>query len=150
MNESDVPIASSQTSSATTDSRPGRRVAARRKSAPRPKTARRATPSTKRKGTARSGPAAARRGADLRGILQTLANKAAGARGRLAAASGESARATRRTWQRVSGVSRKTIDRLLTEWKQMDAAKKTQFIAALLTALAAASAPIVRRSMKKR
>jgi hypothetical protein len=150
MNESDIPIASSQMSAAAADSRPTSRVAARRKTATRPKTARRATPSTKRKVTARSRPAVARRGADLRGILQTLASKAAGARGRIAAASDQGARATRRTWQRVSGVSRKTIDRLLTEWKQMDATKKAQFIAALLTALAAASAPIVRRGLKKR
>ena len=69
---------------------------------------------------------------------------------RVAAASGQSAQATRRAWRRVSGASRKTIDRLTADWKQMDPARKAQFVAALLTALAAASAPLVRRGLKKR
>ncbi len=90
------------------------------------------------------------RGADLQGLLQTLAKRASAARGRLAAASDEGARATRRAWKKVSGASRKTIDRLAAEWKEMDSARKAQFVAALLTALAAASAPIVRRGLKKR
>ena len=148
MNESEIPIVSRETSSLAAAGRLVRRTPARRKTSPRPKAARRATPAAKRKPVARA--RVARRGAELQGILRNLASKAADARGRLVAASGEGARATRQAWRRVSGVSRKAIDRLLLDWKQMDAAKKAQFVAALLTALAAASAPLVRRGLKKR
>ncbi len=55
----------------------------------------------------------------------------------------------RRTLGKASTASKKTIDRLAREWKGMDTAKRAQFIAALLGALAAASAPIVRRRLKK-
>jgi hypothetical protein len=149
MNESEIPIVSPETSSLATAGRLVRRPTARRKVSPRPKAARRA-PAAKRKPVARSRARAPRRAAELQGILRNLASKAAVARGRLVAASGEGARATRQTWRKVSGVSRKAIDRLLLDWKQMDAAKKAQFVAALLTALAAASTPLVRRRLKKR
>jgi hypothetical protein len=51
---------------------------------------------------------------------------------------------------RAGAASRKTIDRLLKEWKRMDTSRKLQFTAALLGALAAATAPVVRSRMKKR
>jgi hypothetical protein len=87
---------------------------------------------------------------DLEGLVATLAKKASSARNRLAAASGDGAAATRRAWQRISGTSRKAIGRLAGEWKQMDPATKAQVLAALLTTLAAASAPLVRKSLRKR
>ncbi len=147
MNESEIPIVVKENGSPAGGRARGRVPAGRK--APRPKGARRAPAAAKKKSVSRARPAA-RRGADLQGLLRTLASKAADARGRLATASGEGARVTRRAWQRVSGASRKTIDRLTAEWKQMDATKKAQFVAALLTALAAASAPLVRRRLKKR
>ena len=51
---------------------------------------------------------------------------------------------------KAGAASRKTIDRLLKEWRRMDATRKLQFTAALLGALAAATAPVVRSRMKKR
>jgi hypothetical protein len=144
MNESEIPIAPSDSSSAAR-----RRAPAKRKAAPRAKAARTGAAGERRKSAPRSRPSS-RRGADLQGLLQTLAKRASAARGRLAAASDEGARATRRAWKKVSGASRKTIDRLTVEWKEMDPAKKAQFVAALLAALAAASTPIIRRRLKKR
>lgn len=148
MTESQVPITGSETASQAAGSRARRRAPAKGKAAPRPKSARRPTGARKRKPATASRPAAASR--DLQGLLRTFASSATAARGRLASASGEGAQFTRRAWQKVSGASRKTIDRLTVEWKQMDTAKKAQVLAALLSALAAASAPIVRRSLKKR
>jgi hypothetical protein len=51
---------------------------------------------------------------------------------------------------KAGAASRRTIDRLLKEWKRMDTSRKLQFTAALLGALAAATAPVVRSRMKKR
>jgi hypothetical protein len=151
MSESEVPTSSSNAAYAAGGNARGRAPARapRKAVAARPKTARKPSAAAKRKSTARLRPAA-RRGGELQGLLQSLARRASDARSRFASASGDSAQATRRAWQKVSGASRKTIDRLAAEWKGMDSAKKTQVLAALLTALAAASAPIVRRGLKKR
>jgi hypothetical protein len=52
---------------------------------------------------------------------------------------------------KAGAASKKTIDRLLKEWRRMDTSRKLQFTAALLGALAAAAAaPVVRSRMKKR
>jgi hypothetical protein len=63
------------------------------------------------------------------------------------AAGAEKARAVAR---RAGTLSKRTIDRLTNEWRRMDTLKKLQFVAALLAALAAASAPVVRARLKKR
>jgi hypothetical protein len=144
MNDSETPISTSGSTSAAR-----RRSPAKRKAASRAKAARPAAGGARRKAAPRVRPGS-RRGADLQGLLRTLAKRASAARGHLAAASDEGARATRQAWKRVSGASRKTIHRLTGEWKEMDSARKAQFVAALLTALAAASTPIVRRGLKKR
>lgn len=52
--------------------------------------------------------------------------------------------------RKAGAASKRTIDRLLKEWQRMDTTRRLQFAAALLGALAAASAPIVRSRMKKR
>jgi len=124
----------------------------------------RRAPTTRRKKTASPRPrkkaaskpkagaprAASRRSRDLDGLLQTLAKKASTARDRLATATGDGAQATRRAWTKWSGASRKAIGRLSEDWKRMEPATKAQVLAALLTTLAAASAPLVRKSLKKR
>jgi hypothetical protein len=51
---------------------------------------------------------------------------------------------------KAGAASKRTIDRLLREWRRMDTSRKLQFTAALLGALAAATAPVVRSRMKKR
>jgi hypothetical protein len=149
VNESDTPIDTGGSSSPAAGR--SRRRAPARKAPPRPKTARRPrrAPSAGSKSASRSR-SAARGGGDLQRLLRSLADKATDAGDRIAAVSGQGAQATRRAWRKVSGVSRTTIDRLTADWKQMDPVRKAQFVAALLTALAAASAPLVRRGLKKR
>lgn len=51
---------------------------------------------------------------------------------------------------KAGAASKKTIDRLLKEWRRMDTSRKLQFTAALLGVLAVATAPVVRSRMKKR
>ena len=57
--------------------------------------------------------------------------------------------AVRRAVGTASKASRKTVTRLANEWKSMDPKKKAGVLAALLGAAAAASAPLVRKSLKK-
>ncbi len=148
MTESQIPITGNEPSSQAAGGRARRRGPSKGKAAPRPKAARRPTAAAKRKPAAASLPAA--RSGDLQGMLRSFASRASAARGRFTSVSSEGAQFTRRAWQKVSGASRRTIDRLASEWKQMDTAKKAQVLAALLSALAAASTPIVRRGFKKR
>jgi hypothetical protein len=68
----------------------------------------------------------------------------------LAALSGEGIEKARGALGKAGTASRKTIDRMTREWKQMDPRRRAQVVAALVAALAAASAPIVRSRMKKK
>lgn len=52
--------------------------------------------------------------------------------------------------RKAGAASKRTIDRLLKQWRRMDTTRRLQFAAALLGALAAASAPIVRSRLKKK
>ncbi|MGH9399308.1 MAG: hypothetical protein ACRD00_02995 [Thermoanaerobaculia bacterium] len=63
---------------------------------------------------------------------------------------GNSVERARLALGKAGAASKKTIDRLLKGWRRMDTSRKLQFAAALLGALAAASAPIVRSRMKKK
>jgi hypothetical protein len=63
--------------------------------------------------------------------------------------SGQGSHAARRALQDAGKASKKTIGRLTKEWEGMDAKRRAQFVAALLAALAAASAPLVRGKLKK-
>jgi len=144
MSESETPSAGGASTSSGGRARAGARSrpTARRKAASRPRTGSagaRARRTPRRKS-----------GSEIERLLQALAKSASGAGARLVAASGTGARATRRAWTRVSGSSRRTIDRLAKQWSAMDAKRKAQLIAALIGALAAASAPIVRSRLKKR
>jgi hypothetical protein len=64
--------------------------------------------------------------------------------------SGQGTEAARRAVKDAGATSRKTIARLTKEWESMDNTRRAKFVAALLAALAAASAPIVRASLKKK
>jgi hypothetical protein len=120
----------------------------RRKASGTPAATRKSSPAARKK---TASPRTASRGKrELEGLVATLAKRASSARNRLAAASGDGAAATRRAWKKISGTSRKAIGRLAEEWKEMDSSTKAQVLAALLTTLAAASAPLVRRGLKKR
>jgi hypothetical protein len=78
-----------------------------------------------------------------------MASRATAAGNEIKALSGKGAGAARRAWNEVGATSRKTIQRLTKEWEGMDSTRRAQFVAALLAALAAASAPIVRGRLKK-
>ena len=108
-----------------------RKSPARRKKAPRRPRARAATTSS------------------LAALLDSLAARAASAGKGLKTLSGQGTDVARRALQDAGAASKKTIGRLAKEWEGMDSRRRARFVAALLAALAAASAPIVRSRMKK-
>ena len=83
-------------------------------------------------------------------LLQRFASKASEAGAGVAALSGEGAAAARRTLSQATTASKKTIGRLKKEWKRMDTQRKAQVVAAVLGALAAASAPFVRNRIRRK
>jgi hypothetical protein len=121
---------------------------------------RRAAPAgTKRRAPARKKPgtatAAARRSrkkasGSLEGLLRDFSKRASKAGSSIATISGEGFDSAKKAIGQAGAASKTTIDRLTREWKKMDVKKRAQFAAALLGALAAASAPIVRSSLKKK
>lgn len=135
--------------SETTVETPAAAAAPRRPRAP----ARRRTPPRKRskpsrrRVSRRSGTRATAK--SLEALLDGFATKAAAAGKSLKTLSGQGTGAAKRALRGAGVASRKTIARLTREWKRMDARRRAQFLAALLAALAAASAPIVRSRLKK-
>ncbi|MEP6802555.1 MAG: hypothetical protein ABJC07_11485 [Acidobacteriota bacterium] len=125
--------------------RPRRRAPAKKSTTA---TARRKTP-VRRKPAVRK-KAAAPRGMSLEKMLRGFSEKATKAGASLASLSGEGVQSARRAIGQAGAVSKSTIDRITREWQRMDGKKRAQFIAALLAALAAASAPIVRSKLKNR
>jgi len=122
---------------------PRRKPAAKRarKAAPRkPAAARKRAPAKRRP---------ASRGVTFEGVIRSITGGVTVARAAIAEASGTGATAVWRTVGRASTASRQTVSRLAREWKAMDPRKKARILAALLGAAAAASAPLVRRSLKK-
>jgi hypothetical protein len=116
--------------------------------------ARKSTASTRkaRPSAARRKPASSRRSArpaTIEGVMRSITGGVAVARAAIAEASGQGATAIRRAVGSASKVSRKTVTRLAREWKAMDPKKKARVLAALLGAAAAASAPLVRKTLKK-
>ena len=91
----------------------------------------------------------AARGNSFEGVIRSITAGVTVAREAIAEASGQGATAVRRAVGSASKASRKTVTRLANEWKSMDPKKKAGVLAALLGAAAAASAPLVRKSLKK-
>ncbi len=116
-----------------------RRAPARRKAASRKAPARRKKTRNRSQATAKG----------LSALLDGWSARAAAAGKGLKSLSGQGTDAARRAFRGAGAASRKTIARLAKEWEGMDAKRRAQFVAALLAALAAASAPIVRTRMKK-
>jgi hypothetical protein len=83
-------------------------------------------------------------------ILKRLATGASQTGSRLVTLSGEGVVSARRTIGKAGAASKRTAGRIAKEWQKMDSKKRAQFLAALLGALAAASAPIVRKKLKKK
>jgi hypothetical protein len=133
----------------TTSSGAGRKPA-RRKSAARPA---RKTSTARKPAATRRRPAAkrrpARRGTSFEGVIRSITGGVTVARAAIAEASGQGATAVWRTVGKASAASKQTVTRLAREWKGMDPRKKARILAALLGAAAAASAPLVRKSLKK-
>ena len=103
-----------------------------------------------RKKAARRPRSRARTATSLAALLDGLATKAAAAGKEMKTLSGQGTDAARRAMKDAGTASKKTIARLSKEWKDMDSARRAKFVAALLAALAAASAPIVRAGLKKK
>ena len=103
-----------------------------------------------RKKAARRPRSRARTAGNLAALLDGLATKAAAAGKEMKVLSGQGTDAARRAMKGAGTASKKTIARLAKEWKGMDSARRAKFVAALLAALAAASAPIVRAGLKKK
>lgn len=137
---------SSGASSAGAGTTPRRRKAAPRKRTSAPRKGAGAGSRKPRRAAARSRKATA---ASLQKVLEDLARSASAAGVRIADRSREGAVVARRAIGKASTASRRTIDRLTREWRQMDTARKVRFVAALLGALAAASAPLVRKARRK-
>jgi len=85
----------------------------------------------------------------IEGLIRSIAGGVAIARAALAEASGEGATAVRRAAGNASRASRKTVSKLAEEWRALEPRRKASLLAALLGAAAAASVPLVRRSLKK-
>jgi hypothetical protein len=119
---------------------PGRRKApARRNASSRKAPARRKKAPGRARATART----------LSALLDGWSARAAAAGKGLKTLSGQGTKAARKALRGAGAASKKTIARLTKEWEGMDSKRRAQFIAALLAALAAVSAPIVRTRMKK-
>jgi len=132
----------------------GRRPARRKTAAsrrPRKAAAPRKRPATPR--SRRTSSSARRRrasgGLTFEGVIRSITGGVTVARAAIAEASGTGASAVLRTVGRASTASRQTVTRLAREWKAMDPRKKARILAALLGAAAAASAPLVRKTLKK-
>ena len=123
----------------------------RRKPAARKKTtgARKARPAGVRRKTATAARRRPARPANIESVIRSITGGVAIARAALAEASGQGATAVRRAVGSASKASRQTVTRLAKEWKGMDPRKKARILAALLGAAAAASAPLVRKTLKK-
>jgi len=119
---------------------PARKAAAARRSG---------KPAARSKSKAPARRKAAGSGTSFEGMIRSIAASVAVAREAIAEASGQGATAVRRAYGSASKASRKTVKRLASEWKAMDPKKKAGVLAALLGAAAAASAPLVRKSLKK-
>ena len=131
--------------------------ARRKRSAKRKSPARRSAAAARTSNApARRKAAAARRAAkpqkpaSLEGLLRDFSKRASKAGASIASISGGGFDSAKKAIGKAGVASKSTIDRLTHEWKRMDAKKRAQYAAALLAALAAASAPIVRSSLKKK
>ncbi|HEY6928676.1 MAG TPA: hypothetical protein VJA66_03275 [Thermoanaerobaculia bacterium] len=83
-------------------------------------------------------------------LIRQLVAQAGRAKTRIASISEEGAVTARRSLGKASAASKKTFERIAREWRGMDAKKRIQLVTALIGAVAAASAPIVRKKLKKR
>jgi hypothetical protein len=123
------------TSSAEAPARP------RRKSARRP-----AAGSRKKTTRKKTRPAAG----SLEAMMHQLASRASKAGGVIAAGAAGGTASARQALGRAKAASRSAIRASIREWKKLDTPRKVEFVATLLSALAAASGTIASRGRTKR
>jgi hypothetical protein len=123
-------------------------VAARRRAPAKRRTSARKAPARKKAAPRRR--ARASKATRLTALLDGLASRATAAGKGMKTLSGQGSDAARRAMKDAGAASRKTFKRLTKEWEGMDNARRAKFVAALLAALAAASAPMVRAGLKKK
>ena len=133
----------------TSTEQPSPAAATGRRRAPAKRKASARKPPARRKKASRRPRARAATTKSLAALLDSLAARAASAGKGLKTLSGQGTDAAKRALQDAGAASKKTIGRLTKEWEGMDTRRRAQFVAVLLAALAAASAPIVRSRMKK-
>ena len=119
-----------------------------RRRAPAKKKASTPRPAARKKAPAR--PKAAAKAGRLETMLESFSKSASRAGASISAVSGESVRSAKKAWNQAGVASKSTVKRVLKEWRDLDPKRRAQYVAALLAALAAASAPVVRARLKKR
>jgi len=125
---------------------------ARRKTTARKKTGTGARQTAKAAGSRKTAPRRRRRAAKkvgLQSFLNDLAKRANRAGSTIADLSERGADAARGTFGKVSTSSRQTIKSVRREWDKLDNARKAQFVAGLLAALAATAAGVAKASRNK-
>ena len=101
---------------------------------------------------AKAAPASRKRAAppvSIESVIRSIAGGVAIARAAIAEASGEGATAVWRAAGDATRASRETVTRLAREWRAMEPRRKASLLAVLLGAAAAASVPLVRKTLKK-
>ena len=119
--------------------KPRVRAAAARKSARKP-AAKRKTPAT----------AASRQARALRAMLSEVSRSANRAGSKIAAVSQRGSAATKKALGKAGKATRRAVQSSVREWKKLDTPRKIEFVATLLSALAAASGAVARERGRKK
>ena len=105
---------------------------------------------TARRSPARKAPAAASRQAKaLRAMLTKLSKNASRAGARVASLSREGGGTARKAAGKARAATRRAVAGSVREWKKLDTPRKIEFVAAIISALAAASGAVARGRKKK-
>jgi hypothetical protein len=83
-------------------------------------------------------------------MMRQLARRASKAGGAIAAGAAGRTASARQALGRAKDASQSAIRASIREWKKLDTPRKVEFVATLLSALAAASGTIAARGRKKR
>jgi hypothetical protein len=82
-------------------------------------------------------------------MLASFSKSASRAGASVSSLSSDSVRSAKRAWNKAGVASKSTVKRVLKEWRDLDPKRRASYVAALVGALAAASAPIVRSKLKR-
>jgi len=115
---------------------------------PRRKTTRRPGSGARKKGAPRKRSRA--RAGNLEKLLRQLSARASKAGSAIASGASDGASSARSALGKAKNASQTAIRASIREWKKLDTPRKVEFVATLLSALAAASGTIASRGRKKR